>query len=75
MPIKKPVGLVSSRTVKPSISPVKPKTKAAPTSRVKPVAREITATATTAQLTPPYIQLMLKKVIIRKLKPAVSRCN
>lgn len=65
MPVKKPIKPASSRTAKPST----------PTSRVKPVARALTGLSLRQLLkaTPPYIQANAQEVIIRELKPAVSR--
>ncbi len=65
MPVKKPIKPASSRTTKPST----------PTSRVKPVARALTGLSLRQLLkaTPPYIQANAQEVIIRELKPAVSR--
>lgn len=67
MPVKKSIKPSSSRTTK-SSTPT-------PTSRVKPVVRALTGLSLRQLLkaTPPYIQANAQEVIIRELKPAVSR--
>lgn len=67
MPVKKSIKPSSSRTTK-SSTPT-------PTSRVKPVVRALTGLSLRQLLkaTPPYIQANAQEVIIRELRPAVSR--
>lgn len=70
MPTKAPtrISRTSSKTSRPT-------TKASPPSKAKPIVRELTGLSLKQLLkaTPPYIQANAQEVIIRELKPAVSR--